>query len=142
MKRSAVLSILLVVSVLSGCATNRKVGSVLGGVGGLALGSQIGGGTGRLIATGVGTVAGFGLGEYVGSSMDRADELYAQRSIERAVYSNQQTRWVNTRTGRSGIVTPHSYQSYQDQRGRRCVPYTFTIVQPNGEQYQGQGQAC
>lgn len=54
-------------------------GALLGGAGGALAGAQFGQGKGQLAATAAGTLLGAWLGSEAGSSLDRADQAYAQR---------------------------------------------------------------
>ncbi|MBL7058203.1 glycine zipper 2TM domain-containing protein [Patescibacteria group bacterium] len=120
---------------------NKQMGGALigGGLGGLG-GSQIGKGKGRTAATIIGTLAGAFIGSSIGESLDHADQLYAERALNYSLDSGQPSRWVNSESGRSGTVVPQ--QPYYNNNGRQCLPYTFTVVQPNGERYAGNGNAC
>ena len=144
LRRTNVCLVLFLVAILaSGCATKRQSGELLGGLGVAALGSQFGGGSGKVFMTGLGAITGIMAGSEIGASLDRADEAYAQQAMERAMNSGQHTRWENRRSGKSGTFTPMRHQAYRDYNtGSTCIPYTFTVIQPDGRRYQGQGQAC
>lgn len=112
----------------------------LGGaaLGGLA-GSQIGGGTGQLAATAAGALLGAYLGSEVGKSLDKADQLYAERAAGQALESNQQAAWNNPDSGNSGTITPT--RTYQTAQGEYCREYQQTIT-VGGESQQAYGTAC
>lgn len=66
-------------------------GTILGAGGGGVLGSNIGKGNGRTAAIIVGTLFGAGIGQSTGRSLDRADDIYSGRSIQRQpVYQQRQ----------------------------------------------------
>jgi surface antigen len=117
-------------------------GGLIGaGLGGLA-GSQIGHGTGKLAMTGLGVLAGGLLGTSVGSSLDRADIAYSQRSMQQGLErlpSHQQTAWQNPDTGASGTITPT--RTFQSTGGQNCREFQQTIS-VGGRTEEGYGTAC
>ena len=152
------LSVLLAASMLVACQpqgyntgnggiggtgiSKEGAGTVLGGVGGALLGSQVGGGTGRLVAVGVGTLLGAAIGNGVGSSLDRADLNYSQAASQQALNTNQNGQplpWSNPQSGVSGTVIPNNY--YQNSNGQYCREYTQRI-NVGGRVQEGHGNAC
>lgn len=125
-----------------GTGINKETGgTVLGGVGGALLGSQIGGGRGRVVAGVAGGLLGAYLGNQIGASMDRNDMAYynqtSQRAMEEARIGQAQT-WRNPDTGNYGTITPT--RTYQDN-GQYCREYQQTIT-VGGQTKRGYGTAC
>ena len=133
---------LIAVVALAGCEGNKQLGGGLvgAGLGGL-VGSQFGGGTGKLIMTGVGVLAGALVGSSVGQSLDRADQLAAQRNTQQALETaptGQVVRWQNPDNGNSGYVRPtRTYQT----AGQYCREYQQTVI-IGGREEQAFGKAC
>lgn len=131
---------------LGACADSygpKQTGGTLvgAGLGGLA-GSQIGHGTGRLVAVGAGTLLGALLGGEVGRSLDRSDQLYAERASHRALESGrsgQPVEWRNPDSGHAGWTTPQP--AYQTETGQYCREFTQTVL-IGGRQEQAYGTAC
>jgi outer membrane lipoprotein SlyB len=74
MKTSAqVFIILLVVSLVLGCASRKETGALAGAVTGAAVGSNIGKGGGRALAIFFGAIIGSELGKAIGEHMDIED---------------------------------------------------------------------
>jgi surface antigen len=117
-------------------------GGLIGaGLGGLA-GSQLGHGTGKLAMTGLGVLAGGLLGTSVGSSLDRADLAYSQRSMQQGLETapvNRRTAWNNPDTGASGTVTPT--RTFQSSGGQYCREFQQTIT-VGAQTEEGYGTAC
>jgi hypothetical protein len=95
--RTGIAGSLVLLIVLSGCATtpgrysygprpgNEVAGAVVGGALGGILGSQVGEGQGRTAATIGGAIAGAGMGAAVGRSMD-TQRMYEPRAYDRYPY--------------------------------------------------------
>ena len=117
-------------------------GALVGGaLGGLA-GSQIGSGTGSMVATGLGVALGLLAGGEVGKSLDRADQMYLNRTTSQALEtypSGQTATWRNPDSGHYGTVTPRP--AYQTAAGQYCREFTQTVV-VGGQQQQAYGTAC
>ena len=145
--RNAVLGIALAGMVgLGACSQNAGDKETLGSLGGAALGglagAQIGSGSGQLAATAVGALLGFFIGSEVGKSLDKADQLYAERTADQALETNptgQSSTWNNPDSGNSGTLTPTS-TSYTDS-GQPCREYQQTVT-IGGETQQAYGTAC
>lgn len=71
MKRILILTAVLATTVLTGCASNRDTGALVGGIAGGIIGNQVGGGVGKVVATGVGAAVGSAVGSAVGQDMDQ-----------------------------------------------------------------------
>lgn len=146
-----ITSLLLVVTMLAACqqngaggysVTKEDAGTVLGGVGGALLGSQVGGGSGRIVAVAAGTLLGSALGRSVGASLDKADMAYYNQTSQRALETapaGTSLPWNNPNSGVSGTVTPSQY--YQTASGQYCREYTQTIT-VGGRTEEGYGVAC
>jgi surface antigen len=74
------------VSACSNVGEKQAFGGLLGAAGGAVAGAQFGKGKGQLAAVAAGTLLGALFGSEAGASMDRADQMYAerQRRLERA----------------------------------------------------------
>lgn len=130
---------------LAACEQGREketIGTLAGaGLGGLA-GAQFGGGKGQLAAIALGTLAGAWAGNSVGTSLDKADKLYAQRTAQDALEYNktdQVSTWRNPNSGHSGTVTPVS--TYRSDEGMDCREFETTIYVDNKQEV-GKGTAC
>lgn len=145
--RNATLGIALLSMVgLGACSQNTGDKETLGSLGGAALGglagAQIGGGTGQLAATAVGALLGFFIGQEVGASLDKADQLYAERTADQALETNpsgERSTWSNPDSGNSGTITP-TRTSYSEA-GQPCREYQQTVT-IGGETQQAYGTAC
>ena len=147
-RRPAVMAMAAVLSLglLSGCVTDQgnkqTMGTLLGaGLGGFA-GSKIGGGKGQLAATAAGVVLGGLLGNNVGQSLDRADQVYAQRAQNRALEApvGETISWSNTDSGNHGTVTP-TRTGHDTRTGAYCREYQTEVI-VGGESQVGYGTAC
>ncbi len=132
--------------VLGACSEDAGTKETLGTLGGAALGgllgAQVGGGTGQLAATAAGALIGAVVGAEVGKSLDKADQLYAERTAHDALEnspSEQTSQWSNPDSGHSGTVTPTS--TYQTAEGQYCREYQQTVT-IDGETHQAYGTAC
>jgi len=145
--RNAALGVALIGMIgLGACNQNAGDKETLGSLGGAALGglagAQIGDGTGQLAATAIGALLGFFIGQEVGASLDKADQLYAERTADVALESNpsgQSSTWSNPDSGNSGTITPVR-TSYSDA-GQPCREYQQTVT-IGGETQQAYGTAC
>ncbi len=132
--------------IMSACVTGsgqkQQVGTLLGaGIGGLA-GSHVGKGDGQLVAVAAGTIVGALLGSDIGGSMDRADELYAQRAEQQAHNApvGETISWSNPESGNGGQVVA-TREGYGASSGRLCREYNHTIL-IGGEAQTVYGTAC
>ncbi len=130
---------------LPGCSRTagdkEAAGTILGGIGGAVLGSEVGSGSGRIIATAVGGVIGAWLGAEIGASLDRADQAHAAQAQQRAHEApiGSQVTWSNPESGNHGTVSPR--REGQDQSGNYCREYQTTVT-IGGETHQAYGTAC
>jgi|MEHZ01.5.fsa_nt_MEHZ011502097.1_19 surface antigen len=131
---------------LSACVTdssdNQTIGTIIGGIGGAVLGSQVGGGSGRLIATAVGTLAGALIGNEVGKSLGPKDKAEMQKAEETAHVKpiGETVAWTNPDSGNSGTVTPVR-EGRSSQTGARCREYQ-TTVNADGKDGEAFGTVC
>ena len=144
-KYFAAVAGIVVLSMASGCTTGgpkQTGGTLLGGIGGAALGSQFGKGQGQLVGVAAGTLLGAFIGSSIGESLDKADQMYAnqtaQKSFESAK-SGQTQGWSNPDSGHSGTITPT--KTFQTNNGQYCREFTQTI-EVAGKKQQGYGTAC
>lgn len=138
----------LILGACTGDAGQKQTaGTIIGGIGGAVIGSQIGSGSGQLVATALGTFAGALIGADIGKSLDRADQL-AMRQAEQQAHSapiGDQIVWNNPDSGNSGSVTPvregtnarsgaycREYQTKVTIGGREQRAYGTTCQQPDG----------
>ncbi len=147
MKKTVLTLALISTAMLGACNTfdgagNKQLIGTGGGaiLGGLA-GSTIGKGSGQLWATGAGVLLGGLLGSEIGSSLDRADQAYAQQANQRAYTApvGETIRWNNPDSGNYGTITP--VRDGRTQSGGYCREYQQTIY-VGGKQQSGYGTAC
>ncbi|MEI7668988.1 MAG: RT0821/Lpp0805 family surface protein [Pseudomonadota bacterium] len=122
--------------------SKRDVGTVLGGVGGAAIGSTMGKGNGRIAATAAGAILGGLIGNSVGGSLDNADASYANQTTQRALETapaGQALPWRNPESGNSGVVIPQA--PYQTSDGSYCREFQQKIV-VGGKAQSGYGKSC
>lgn len=132
---------------LAACGTMEGLGTkqIFGGVGGAALGglagAQFGQGQGKLIATAAGAVVGLLIGSEIGSSLDKADRLYAQQAEVKAHTApvGQTVVWDNPQSGHRGTITPT--RQGRNNNGQVCREYTSTVT-IGGKTEQLVGVAC
>jgi surface antigen len=117
-------------------------GTILGGIGGAALGAQFGRGTGQVVATAAGTLLGALMGSEVGRSLDKADIVYADRANAQATTApiGAPIRWNNPQSGNSGIVTPVR-DGVDSATGAYCREFQQTVTIA-GRSQQAYGTAC
>jgi surface antigen len=107
------LAVILVL-LLSGCATKAGSGTAIGAATGAIAGQAIGRDTkGTLIGAAVGGL----LGYIIGNEMDKYDQEKLNQTFESSP-SYQQTHWVNPDTNRSYTVTPQP--AYTQPSGQVC----------------------
>ncbi|MBI2235591.1 MAG: glycine zipper 2TM domain-containing protein [Magnetospirillum sp.] len=126
-----------------GFGLNKSTGGgVLGAVGGGLAGAQFGRGKGQLAMTAAGTLLGAFLGSQVGQSLDRADEMYANRAGQQAFETAPMGRpiaWNNPDSGAYGNITPT--RTFQAAPSQYCREYHQTVV-VGGQQQESYGTAC
>jgi surface antigen len=125
-----------------GPITKSQMGTVLGAVGGAALGSQFGKGSGKTAMVALGALGGAALGNSVGASLDNADKAamgrVSQQTFE-TIPTGQTRQWSNPDSGNYGTFTPT--RTIQAPSGEVCREFTQTIV-VGGKKQQGYGKAC
>ncbi|MCZ6454581.1 MAG: RT0821/Lpp0805 family surface protein [Alphaproteobacteria bacterium] len=133
----------LILGACTGDAGQKQTaGTIIGGIGGAVIGSQIGSGSGQLVATALGTFAGALIGADIGKSLDRADQL-AMRQAEQQAHSapiGDQIVWNNPDSGNSGSVTPVR-EGTNARSGAYCREYQ-TKVTVGGREQRAYGTAC
>ena len=144
MKTRAIAALLVTAVLVGGCAEGREketAGTVLGGIGGAVLGSQVGGGSGRLIATAVGTLAGAFIGNQIGAGLDKADQAAMVKAEQRAYDApiGQTITWNNPDSGNHGTVTPT--RDGTAANGQYCREYQQTVV-IDGKSQSAYGTSC
>lgn len=158
--RNSVLVLSATALILAGCAgaadpgevgmNKTTMGTVLGGLGGAAAGGALFGGKHGAIGKGsttqmLGAVGGGLLGAMAGSSvgktLDRADQMYANRASQRVVAApmGEQITWVNPDTGNRGTVV--ATREGQSAAGEYCREFQQTMT-VGGQTQQGYGTAC
>jgi len=146
MKNTSIAIVFAAALSLGACVSdqgNKQIGGTLigAGLGGLA-GSQIGSGTGQLVAVGAGVLIGGLLGNEIGKSLDKADQVYAERNAQQTLETaptGASSSWVNPDSGNSGSITPTA--TYQSETGRYCREYQQTVT-VGGELQSAYGTAC
>lgn len=140
---------LAAILLLAGCqaggegpGTKQTFGALGGGALGGLLGSQVGGGKGQLAATAVGVLLGAYAGSELGSSLDRADRMYATQAQQQAYRApvGQPITWNNPESGHSGTITPVR-DGQNTATGEYCREYQTTI-NVGGKTEQAYGTAC
>lgn len=122
-------------------ANKQTVGGLAGaGLGGLA-GAQFGKGSGRLWTTGAGVLLGALAGSSVGGSLDKADQMYAQRAYSQATTApvGQAITWNNPDNGNSGTVV--TTKTGKSANGLPCREFQQNVT-IGGKSQQIVGTAC
>ncbi len=132
----------LILAACSDAGQKQTAGTVIGGVAGAVLGSQVGSGSGRLIATAIGTLAGAMIGSEIGKSLDRADQLAMAQAEQKAHTATvgEKIVWNNPDSGNSGSVTPIR-DGRNAQSNAYCREYQTTVV-IDGREQSAYGTAC
>ncbi|WP_347990341.1 SH3 domain-containing protein [Methylomonas sp. AM2-LC] len=113
MKRN--ITLLLILSMLSGCATNgtalnkQEIGTGIGAVLGGVAGSFVGNGAGKAVAVVLGTAVGGFVGNQVGAWLDEKDQEAISQASANALVSaptGQDVVWRNPENGNTAIITP------------------------------------
>lgn len=140
-RTSKMIAVAASVAVLAGCAgqvTREESGSVMGAVVGGVVGNQIGGGQGKNLATVIGVIAGAMAGANIGRSLDKVDEMHAQRALEYN-QTNHAATWHNPDQNHDVVFTPT--RTFQSNNGEYCREYQ-TTVKIGGKSEKGYGTAC
>src|SRR5258707_248865 len=123
--------------VLDGRCDAAKVGTVLGGVAGGVIGSQVAKDSpNRPGAILVGTVIGAVIGNKIGTEIDSGDRGCMGHALELAG-ENKPVRWTNAATGASYVLTPT--RNFGDQRNP-CREFTTVAVSGGREGHEGKGK--
>lgn len=145
MRSKLVVSLIAVALVLGACegAGQKQMGGTLvGAAAGGLLGAQFGGGRGQLAAVAAGTLLGALLGSEVGKSLDKADQMHAERAVGQAQMApiGETVAWNNPESGNSGTVTPIR-DGTDTQTGAYCREYQTTVT-VGGKTEEAYGTAC
>lgn len=136
------LTSLALAACADGAGQKESVGTLLGAaVGGLA-GAQVGKGRGQLVATAAGTLLGAFIGKEVGKSLDRADQVALQQTMQQSLETapvGTTSSWQNPDSGNSGTVTPAN--TFQDSNGTYCREFSQTVT-VGGRTEEAYGTAC
>ena len=136
------LALALGLTACQGAGTKETIGTLGGAAAGGLLGAQIGSGSGQLAATAIGVLLGAFVGREIGASLDKADQLHAERTATTALESNpkgQASSWQNPDSGNSGTITP-TRTTYADS-GEPCREYQQTVT-IGGNTETAYGTAC
>lgn len=143
LKRIAVIC--MSAMMIQGCyvADNAKMlgGGLIGAAAGAYGGSHVGSGKGQLAAMAGGAVLGGLLLGNIGRSLDRADQLYAERATNQTLETartGQTMQWA-TPSGVTGTVTP--VQTYTAGNGHYCREY-YSDIFIGGRKETVFGRAC
>jgi len=142
-----IMSAILATSLLAGCAgsgggsgiTNEQGGTVLGALGGAAIGAAAS--DGNWWAIGAGALVGGLVGNRVGNYLDERDRQQAYSTANYALDNNQDGQtatWSNPQNNTGGYTTPTD--TYQTASGT-CRTYQ-TGIEANGQSQSGTGTAC
>lgn len=120
-KTPYIIVILIMLAVLSGCATSRGTGAAAGGLAGAGIGAAVtGGGAAGII---VGGLLGAVVGSEVGRSLDERDRRHVYDSLEHS-RSGHRSTWTNPDTGGRYAVTPR--KAFTNNSGRVCREFVLT----------------
>lgn len=127
----------------TGTGPRENTGTLLGALGGAAIGSAVaGGGTGSRVAGGVvGAALGGLIGNRIGAAMDDEDRRRAYEAQMAALETGRSgapVSWRNPDSGRYGTIVPGP--AY-DQGGHNCRQFTHTIY-IDGTPQTARGTAC
>lgn len=115
----------------SGCAqlgiSKEQAGTVLGGLGGAIIGSQIGDGKGRVLATVLMAGAGAYIGNKIGSMLDERDRAALAQQTQQALMqadagSSQPLTWTSQHSGASARIEQGvAYEKKQQVQVKRAA---------------------
>lgn len=122
LKRLSVCVLAAAAAITSGCAsmpqsewmTKENVGTALGVVAGIALGSQVGRGDGRTAAMLIGAFAGGALGKSIGAKLDERDRealALQTQNVLNASQDGEVSTWTSAHSGVSATIVPSSTQT-------------------------------
>lgn len=120
----------------------QTIGTILGGGLGAIAGSNVGSGKGQLAAVAIGTLLGAYAGSEVGKSLDKVDQLYAEKAYKQAQTTGlgESVAWNNPDSGHSGTVTAIR-DGKQEGTGAYCREFR-TEVSIGGKVEEAYGSAC
>ena len=131
---------------LAACDTEagpkQNIGTLVGAAGGALAGSAVGDGRGQMAAIAIGTLLGATMGQEIGKSLDRADRLAMQQTMNSSLETSPSGRvseWRNPDSGNYGTYTPQP--AYQTATNQTCREFQQTIT-VGGQQQSGYGTAC
>ena len=145
--RCKIMAVALLGAGLAACASNpdtpkENTGTLVGGLTGAVIGSQIPGSPrSRVAATVAGAVIGGMIGNRIGAAMDDEDK---QRAYAAQIEALEQgppgtpVAWRNPDSGRYGSIVPGP--AY-DRQGLKCRQFTHTIY-IDGNPQTARGAAC
>jgi surface antigen len=138
-KKYILLITVLVIFAMFAISCNRaELGSTIGGLGGAAVGGQIGDKKHRGRNAIIGAFAGAVIGYIVGNEMDKYDKQKLNETFE-TVPSHKKVKWVNPDNNNRYEVTPEP--AYTADDGRPCRDaYIQAVI--NGEYKQVKTTAC
>lgn len=123
--------------ILSGHCNREAVATVLGGVVGAVIGSQVAEPENRTVATIIGAAAGALIGNRIGHSLDAADRSCVGHSLE-VGRTGQQIAWANESTGVNYEMT---LGSDRERDHATCREFTLVAV-ADKERSSRRGLAC
>ena len=137
MKNPIIPTLILILIVVTGCASlpasNQTQGTVAGGAIGALLGSTIGDGRGAVWATAAGAIGGALVGSHIGKRLDARDHQAMSKATYSALEntrSNTKTTWSNPDSGNSGSVVPTN--TFEMADGSYCREY-ISMVEIEGK---------
>ena len=127
---------------MDGTGQKQSIGTLLGAATGGLAGAQVGKGRGQLVATAAGTLLGALIGSEIGKSLDRADQLAMQQTLQQSLETaprDTTSIWQNPDSGNSGSVTPRA--TYERSDGTPCREFSQTVT-VGGRTEEAYGTAC
>ncbi len=122
---------------------DREVlGALIGGIGGAALGYQIGSGNGRALSVFAGSVLGTVVGAHIGRDLDEAQRLRLSTTTQYALENQRSgtlTVWDDSGADVCGVVVPRP--AFKNERDQYCREFQQTIV-VGGKKQEAYGTAC
>lgn len=129
----------LIIFAICSCASKGQSGALIGGLGGAAVGGQLGPGkyrgTNALIGGVIGALAGYA----IGNEMDKYDSQQISDRLEHGT-SGQSSTWVNPDTHRSYAMAPQP--AYNSQDGSVCRDFTLQGTDSYGQSAPLRSKAC
>ena len=116
--------------------------TLLGAIGGAAVGYQIGDGGGKALAMFLGTIIGAGVGSGVGRELDEAARFRLASTTQYALEkqpSGTRTIWSASGGRACGVVVPEP--AFKNERDQYCREFQQTVV-VGGKEESAYGTAC